>query len=148
MPLSRTALYGLGENLHIAVWPGSVDNTSEITRFIARESRSFVVSVSALMRKTDFPLDTPHIQDILEKAPDVLANGGSCIAGPDGEWIVKPVSDNEELIISTIEFNRVLEERQNFDPAGHYSRPDVTKLIVNRNRQSIIEISDSSENEI
>jgi len=88
MPLPRTALYGLGENLHIAVWPGSDHNTKDITRFIARESRSFVVSVSSLMNITDFPKDTPHINEILKNAPDNLANGGSCIAGPDGEWII------------------------------------------------------------
>ena len=142
MPLSRTALYGMGENLHIAVWPGSDYNTLDITRFIARESRSFVVSVSSLMKVEDFPADTPHLQEILKNAPDTMANGGSCIAGPDGEWIIPPVIDKEGLITSTIDFNRVLEERQNFDPVGHYSRPDVTKLTVNRERQSIIDVID------
>ncbi|HHH55339.1 MAG TPA: carbon-nitrogen hydrolase family protein [Bacteroidetes bacterium] len=144
MPLTRTALYGLGENLHIAVWPGSNYNTEDITKFIAKESRSFVVSVSGLMRIKDFPADTPHLDKILANAPEILANGGSCIAGPDGEWIVEPVIDKEEIIISTIDFNRVLEERQNFDPSGHYSRPDVTKLIVNRERQSVIDILDNT----
>lgn len=139
MPLPRTALYGLGEDLHIAVWPGSDQNTKDITRFIARESRSFVISVSGLMRKSDFPENTPHLDKILDKAPDILANGGSCIAGPDGEWSIEPVLHNEGLIIETLDFNQVLEERQNFDPVGHYSRPDVTKLIVNRDRQSTVE---------
>lgn len=139
MPLARTALYGLGENLHIAVWPGSESNTVDITRFIAKESRSFVVSVSSLMSVEDFPEDTPHLERILENAPKVLANGGSCIAGPDGEWVVAPVTDKEGLIVSTIDYNRVLEERQNFDPVGHYSRPDVTKLTINRERQSTVE---------
>jgi len=139
MPLPRTALYGLGENLHIAVWPGSDHNTKDITRFIARESRSFVVSVSSLMHKEDFPENTPHFDEIIKKAPDNLANGGSCIAGPNGEWIVEPVINKEGLIIQTIDFNRVYEERQNFDPVGHYSRPDVTKLSVNRERQSTVE---------
>lgn len=140
MPLPRTALYGQGENLHIAVWPGSDHNTKDITRFIARESRSFVVSVSALMSKSDFPEETPHLDKIIETAPDTLANGGSCIAGPDGEWIVEPVLHKEGLIVQTIDFNRVLEERQNFDPVGHYSRPDVTKLVVNTERQTTVEI--------
>ena len=142
MPLARTALYGLGENLHIAVWPGSKHNTIDITRFIAKESRSFVVSVSSLMRVEDFPSDTPHLKEILKKSPETLANGGSCIAGPDGEWVVAPVTEKEDLIISTIDFNRILEERQNFDSTGHYSRPDITKLTVNRERQSIINIID------
>lgn len=136
MPLARTALYGLGENLHIAVWPGAVRNTENITRMIAQESRSFVISVSSLMGKKDFPQETPHRQLILRDAPEILANGGSCIAGPDGKWILEPVPDTEGIFYETLDFNRVLEERQNFDPVGHYSRPDVLKLQVNRERQS------------
>ncbi len=142
MPLPRTALYGLGENLHIAVWPGSDHNTKDITRFIARESRSFVISVSALMSKNDFPKDTPYYNELVDKAPEHLTNGGSCIAGPDGEWIVEPVLHKEGLIIETIDYNRVLEERQNFDAVGHYSRPDITKLHVNRERQSTVSFDD------
>lgn len=138
MPLPRAALYGLGENLHIAVWPGSEHNTKDITRFIARESRSFVVSVSSLMYKKDFPKDTPYLDVLMKRAPDVLANGGSCIAGPDGEWIVPPVVDTEGVIITTIDFNRIYEERQNFDAVGHYSRPDITQLHVNTDRQSTV----------
>jgi nitrilase len=140
MPLARTALYGLGEDLHVAVWPGSEHNTKDITRFIAQEARSYVLSVSSLMSKDDFPKETPHLAKILEKAPAILANGGSCIAGPDGKWIVEPVINKEGLIIETLDFNKVLEERQNFDSVGHYSRPDVTQLTVNRERQSIINL--------
>ncbi|MEN8790358.1 MAG: carbon-nitrogen hydrolase family protein [Flavobacteriaceae bacterium] len=140
MPLARAALYGLGEDLHVAVWPGSDHNTKDITRFIARESRSYVISTAALMYNKDFPKETPHLINILEKAPDTLANGGSCIAGPDGEWIIAPVIDKEGIFYQDLDFNRVLEERQNFDPAGHYSRPDVTRLILNRERQTTVEI--------
>jgi len=142
MPLPRAALYGQGENLHVAVWPGSLHNTQDITRFIARESRSYVISVGSLMTHDDFPKDTPHLDKILSKAPATLANGGSCIAGPDGEWVLAPVVDKAGLLYHTLDFNRVLEERQNFDPVGHYSRPDVTKLTVNRQRQSTLEIKD------
>lgn len=138
MPLARTALYGLGEDLHVAVWPGSAYNTADITRFAAREGRSFVLSVSGLMRAEDFPSDTPHLELILEHAPAVLANGGSCIAGPDGAWIMEPVLNIEGVLVETLDFNRVLEERQNFDPVGHYSRPDVTRLVVNRERQTAV----------
>lgn len=146
MPLARTALYGQGENLHVAVWPGAERNTEDITKFIAKESRSFVVSVSGLMRLEDFPKDTPHYSEIVKNAPEVLANGGSCIAGPDGEWVIPPVVGTEELIVGTIDYQRVLEERQNFDPVGHYSRPDVTQLTVDRTRQAVVNfIGDSEE---
>jgi len=102
------------------------------------------------MKVEDFPNNTPHLKTILKNAPEVLANGGSCIAGPDGEWIVEPIIEKEGLIVKELDFNRVLEERQNFDPVGHYSRPDITKLTVNRERQSIVNIVDNlkSDNEV
>jgi nitrilase len=140
MPLSRTALYGMGENLHIAVWPGMVRNTVDITRFIAMESRSYVVSVSGLFRKEDIPTDFPHYDTIVQKAPEVMADGGSCIAGPDGTWEIEPLAMEEGLFVKRIDFTRVLEERQNFDVAGHYSRPDVTQLTLNQERQSILNL--------
>ncbi len=142
MPLPRASLYGQGENVHIAVWPGNENNTKDITRFIARESRSYVLSVSSLMRKEDFPKETPYLETLLRVVPDVLANGGSCIAGPDGEWLVPPVLNKEGLIYHTLDCNRIYEERQNFDPVGHYSRPDVTQLQINRQRQSTVSFED------
>ena len=144
MPLSRTALYAQGENLHVAVWPGCDRNTIDLTRYIAEESRSFVISVSGLMRVEDIPLDIPYRDEIIKYAPAMISNGGSCIAGPDGKFIIEPVIDKEELINVTININRVYEERQNFDVAGHYSRPDVTKLVLNRDRQALVEIAENN----
>lgn len=142
MPLPRAALYGMGENVHCAVWPGSEHNTKDITRFIARESRSYVISVSALMTKKDFPEDTPYLEELLAAAPDNLANGGSCVANPDGSWLVEPIINSEGVFCTEIHLNRIYEERQNFDPSGHYSRPDVTQLHLNRERQSTLKIKD------
>lgn len=142
MPLPRAALYGMGENVHCAVWPGSEHNTKDITRFIARESRSYVISVSALMTKNDFPKDTPYFEELLDAAPDNLANGGSCVANPDGSWLIKPIVNSEGVFCTEIYLNRIYEERQNFDPSGHYSRPDVTQLHLNRERQSTLKFKE------
>ncbi len=136
MPLARTALYSQGEDLHVAVWPGSKRNTNDITRFIALESRSFVASVSGLMRKSDLPDHLPGIEKVIENSPEFLANGGSCVAGPNGEWIVEPFCDEERLLVAMLDHSRVREERQNFDPTGHYSRPEILTLGVNRKRQT------------
>jgi len=138
LPLARASLYGQGEDLHVAVWPGSKRNTEDITRFIAKEARSFVVSVGGLMEIKDFPADTPYRENIIKNAKDPLTDGGSCIAAPDGTWVLEPVVGKEGLFTAEIDFNRVLEERQNLDVAGHYSRPDVTRLILNRERQSTL----------
>ncbi len=142
MPLARAALYAQGENLHVAVWPGNLRNTADITRFIAREGRSYVVSVSGLMHRDWIPATVPHAAAIRAAAPAWLANGGSCIAGPDGEWLVEPVTERETLQCADLDLERVYRERQNFDPAGHYSRPDVTHLDVDRRRQSTVTFRD------
>ncbi|MBI9073285.1 MAG: carbon-nitrogen hydrolase family protein [Melioribacteraceae bacterium] len=142
MPLVRSSLYAQGEDLHFAIWPGGNSLTENITRFVAKEARSFVISVSGLLRKEDIPDDIPFADSIKEKCSDLIFNGGSCIAGPDGEWIIKPTIGKEELLVATIDHNRVREERQNFDPSGHYSRADITELKLNRERQSVIKIID------
>jgi nitrilase len=142
MPLARASLYGMGEDLHVAVWPGSMRNTADISQFIAKEARSFVVSVGGLMSVKDFPADTPYRDEIIKDALDPLTDGGSCIVGPDGNWVVEPVVGKEGLFTASIDFNRVLEERQNLDVAGHYSRPDVTCLTVNRERQTTLKTID------
>jgi nitrilase len=142
MPLARAALQGLGEDLHVAVWPGSERNTFDITRYLAVEGRSYVISVSGLMRAVDIPPDVPQRSAISEDSDDVFANGGSCIAAPDGTWVAEPIVGEEKLILATLNHQRVREERQNFDPAGHYARPDVLQLHVNRRRQSILRLEE------
>jgi len=144
MPLPRAALYGLGEDLHVAIWPGSNKNTHDITRFMAKEGRSYVMSVSGLMRPSDFPEGTPYLDEILSGCKtEFLANGGSCLCAPDGEWVIEPQSNQEGIYSAVIDHEKVRQERQNFDPVGHYSRPDVTKLTVDRRRQSTVEFIDS-----
>jgi nitrilase len=142
MPLIRASLYAQGEGLHIALWPGSVRNTVDITRFMALESRSYVVSVSSLLRGSDVGSNIPYAGDIIGQSAPWLADGGSCIAGPDGRWVVDPLPMEEKLIVATIDHGRVMEERHNFDPSGHYSRPDIVQLSVNRERQKVANFND------
>jgi nitrilase len=142
MPLARCALYAQGVNLHVAVWPGSVRNTADITRFIAREGRSYVLSVSGLMRREDIQDHIPHAALLRKAMPEISADGGSAIAGPDGEWVIPPCAHETTLLVADLDPTRVREERQNFDPFGHYSRPDVLKLSVSRDRQTGAEFTD------
>ncbi|MEO1130412.1 MAG: carbon-nitrogen hydrolase family protein [Planctomycetota bacterium] len=142
MPLARTALYAQGEDLHVAIWPGSERITKDITRYVAREGRSYVLSASAIIRPEDVPAGLPLRERMVEGLTGPFQNGGSCIAGPDGEWIVEPVVGEERIITATIDHTRVLEERQNFDATGHYSRPELLRLTVDRQRQTAADFID------
>ncbi|MBL8746571.1 MAG: carbon-nitrogen hydrolase family protein [Phycisphaerae bacterium] len=142
MPLARAALYAQGEDLHVALWPGCRRLTGDITRFIARESRSYVVSASVLLREQDIPPDFPDRSRCCPTAGEHIYDGGSCIAAPDGSWLVEPVVNREEIIYADIDHALVRRERQNFDPSGHYARPDILRLIVDRRRQATAEFID------
>ncbi len=139
MPLPRAALYAQGENVHVAAWPGGAHNTAEITRFLAREGRSYVLSVSGLMHRDDISPELPESEGVIAQAPEWLANGGSCIAGPDGQWIIEPFVCREGIEYADLDLAVIQGERQNFDPAGHYARPDVTQLRIDRRRQSTVD---------
>ena len=143
MPLSRAALYGQGEDLHIACWPGNLHNTQDITPFLAKEGRSYSVSVSSTMTREDISETVPYAEKLYECFPEILANGGSCVAAPDGSWVLEPLIGAHHLRYAQLDPSFVRRERQNFDPAGHYSRPDVTRLHVNRERHQIADFSDS-----
>lgn len=144
MPLARAALYGQAESLHVAIWPGSERNTRDITPFLAKEGRSYSMAVSGLMPVSEIPTHLPHYGRMLEVIGDskFLANGGSCLCAPNGDWVIEPQLEKEGLFVADIDLERVREERQNFDAAGHYSRPDVTELHVDRRRQSTLKLID------
>lgn len=135
MPLARTALYAQGEELHVSVWPGSPRITVDVSRFTAREGRMYVLAASGVLRRADVP-DSFPLKDPMFAAGDMAYDGGSLIADPRGEVTAGPLVGTEGLVIAEIDRTLVLEERQNFDPAGHYARPDVLRLTVDRERRA------------
>lgn len=122
------------------LWPGCYRLTHEITRFVATEGRLFVISASGLIWAEDLPADTPQREKMLGvDGEKVFYDGGSCIAGPDGQWLIEPSVGKEQLLIANLDYQQVLRERQNMDPSRHYSRPDVFQLRVNRERQRLVQ---------
>lgn len=142
MPLARTSLYAQGEDLHCMLWPGARRNTEDLTPVIAKEARSFVVSVSGVLAESDVPADFPSREQFVPRRGEILHDGGSCIAAPDGRWVVAPLESGERVVVADLDLTRVREERQNFDPCGHYARPDVLELTVHRKRTTRVRTQD------
>jgi len=142
MPQARHALYAQGEELHVSVWPGNPRNTVDITRFIALEGRVFSLAAGGLISLADVPADFPLRTRLEESEVKDYCRGGSAIAAPDGTWIVEPVADEERLVVADLDLTLVAQERHNFDPTGHYSRPDVFSTDVDRRRREAAHFRD------
>jgi nitrilase len=128
MPLARFALYESGVEIYVASTADDGETWQSTLVHIARESRCFVVSPSHFQRASAYPDDFP-LQDLLD-GQDVIGRGGSAVLGPDGSYLAGPLYDEEAILYADLDPARLWEERQRFDPAGHYHRPDVLKLEV------------------
>ena len=127
MPLARFALYEAGVEIYLAPTADDSEDWHESIRHIARESRAFVISPCVFQRASSYPDDVP-----LADGPELLGRGGSAIVGPDGEYLAGPLWDEEGILYAELDPQRLYEERQRFDAAGHYHRPDVFRLRVRR----------------
>ncbi len=129
MPLARFALYESGVEIYIASTADDGDAWQATLVHIARESRSFVVAPSHFQRAASYPDDFP-LRGLLEGV-DVIGRGGSAILDPGGSYLAGPLYDEEGVLYAELDPARLWEERQRFDPAGHYHRPDLLQLTVN-----------------
>jgi nitrilase len=128
MPLARFALYESGVEIYIASTADDGDAWQATLVHIARESRAFVISPCHFQRGSSYPEDFPLREEIEGINP--LGRGGSAILAPDGSYLAGPFYDEEGILYADLDPQRLAEERQRFDAAGHYHRPDVLELTV------------------
>jgi nitrilase len=98
-------------------------------RHVALEGRCFVLTACQFIRKKDFPAT---VRVALGDSPDaVLMRGGSAIVSPLGNVLAGPNFEGETILTAALDLNDIGRGKFDFDVVGHYSRPDVFKLIVN-----------------
>jgi nitrilase len=126
MPLARFSLYESGVEIYIASTADDSDAWQQTLVHVARESRAFVVSPSHFQRASAYPDDFP-LRRLLDGV-ETIGRGGSAILAPGGAYLAGPLYDEEGILYADLDPATLWAERQRFDPAGHYHRPDVLGL--------------------
>jgi nitrilase len=112
------------------VWPASM-------RHIAVEGRCFVLSACQYLTRADCPADYDPIQG--SDPETVLIRGGSSIVGPLGEELVSPVYGREAVIAADLDLKQIPRAKFDFDVVGHYARPDIFQLHVDRRPHRLVQ---------
>ncbi|MGQ5291774.1 carbon-nitrogen hydrolase family protein [Pectobacterium actinidiae] len=152
-PLSRYAMYSQHEEIHIAAWPSfslytsataalgpEVNNAA--SRLYAAEGQCFVIAPCAVVSAEMVAFLCPD-----EERKALLSAGGghARIYGPDGRDLVAPLGEDEEgLLIAELDPAAITFAKLAADPVGHYSRPDVTRLLFNPSANTPVVKKESS----
>jgi predicted amidohydrolase len=135
MPLTRQTMHDSGEHIHVAVWPKVHEMLQIATRSYAFEGRCFVVSVGQIMKVSDIPIELSLPADLTNQPDHLLLNGGSCVVGPDGHYLLDPIYDEEGVFTVEVDLQRCYEEKMALDVSGHYQRKDIFGLQVKKDRK-------------
>lgn len=126
MPLLRTAMYAKGLEIWCAPTVDDRDIWQTSMSHIAYEGRNFLVSACQYLP----PPTKSQREDQAWPEDRPLIRGGSVIMSPMGEVLAGPLYDQEGLISAGIDLDDIVKARYDFDPVGHYSRPDIFELTV------------------
>jgi nitrilase len=130
MPLYRMYLYSQGVQLYCAPTADDRDTWLPSMRHVAVEGRCFVLSCCQYVLRSDCPENYSTVQG---NEPDtVLMRGGSCIISPFGEVLAGPQFDGPCILTAELDLADIPRGKYDLDAPGHYARPDVFQLHVNR----------------
>lgn len=146
-PLARQALHAQDEQIHVAAWPDMPEMHHIAARSYAFEGRCFVLCAGQFLTTDDIPTDllAAYRRGVGRDAPEdgLLFNGGSGIIAPDGSWVSAPLFGEPGIVVSTIDLSVIDAQRHDLDLAGHYSRPDIFELSIDRRVRTGITITDN-----
>jgi predicted amidohydrolase len=136
MLLPAYALMAQGTQIHVAAWPFARHVTESspvkgllLSRAFAVQGCCYVIAVCNHLGPEDAP---ESYRDLVTEGVEYKGEGGSCIINPGGEVIAAAPTNEETILTATVSLEEVLQFKAVIDVGGHYSRPDVLQLHVNR----------------
>jgi nitrilase len=130
MPALRSTMYAQGVEIYCAPTADDRPTWQASMQHIAMEGRCYVLSAAQFIRRKEFG---DNYRSVLVSNPeDAVMRGGSVIVGPLGEILAGPVFDQAAILYAELDNATLVKSKMDFDPVGHYARPDVFSLKVDR----------------
>ncbi len=136
MPLARYALYAQGVEIYVAPTYDSGDDWIGTLQHIAREGGCWVIGSGTVLRASDLPADFPARETLYPDPDEWINPGDSVVIAPGGKIVAGPMRRDSGILYASVSVDAVSAAKRRLDVAGHYSRPDVFQLHVNRQRQT------------
>jgi len=131
MPMARMAMYAQGVQILLAPTADARDIWLASIRHVAYEGRCYLLSCNQFVSRSMYPERWLKLPE-LSGAGDVITPGRSAIVNPMGEIIAGPLEGREGMLFADIDLADIPRGKFDFDVTGHYARPDVFQLVVNR----------------
>ena len=138
MPLARYALYAEGVQVYVASTWDCGETWVSTMRHIAAEGRCWVIGSGCALNSRDVPDSFPS-RDSVFPDPDAWINSGdSVVVAPSGKLVAGPLSEEYGIVYADIDPRASSAYHRTLDVAGHYGRPDVFSLTVDRSPRTPI----------
>lgn len=139
--LYRYALQAQGEEIHVAAWPGGIAIDPIIdaaVRHYAFEMQGFVINVTALLTEQIVAALGNAARD---RAALNVGGGYTAILGPRGNFLAGPCRDEETVLYADLDPAARSRMKMVVDSIGHYARPDVVRLQLDKRPQSVLSLT-------
>lgn len=141
MPLARFALYAQNIDIYVAPTWDSGETWLATMQHIAREGGCWVIGCATALETSDIPTDIPHYDELFPNKDEWINPGDAVIYKPFGGVHAGPMHQEKGILYSDIDIDAARASRRKFDVSGHYARPDVFSLSVNRKKQTPVEFT-------
>ena len=142
MPLARFALYAQDIDILVAPTWDSGDTWLATMQHIAREGGCWVVGCATSLEVSDIPTDVPYYDELFPNKGEWINPGDAVVYKPFGGVLAGPMRREKGLLMADIDLGAARASRRKFDVSGHYARPDIFTLAVDRRPQSPVAFKD------